>query len=386
MLAANGQTTDTAGGADVRFGMTEVRLRGVSKRLGDKDVLSEIDLGIPSGALTALVGPSGSGKTSLLRLICGLELPDAGSVTVGEFTVGETRGVPPGVAMVFQDDALYEHLDVGGNLRFPLVVKGAGEARADDVSRASGRRMGILRLWKRQPSSLSAGERGIVAAGRAISRDGLEVLLLDEPLSGADRHVRQRFRRELRRLHDTEGVTTIVATNDQEEAMALADLLVVVMEGAVAQVGSPRDVFESPETTAVASFVGALPMNLFPAVIRSHGRSRIIEIGSDRVAVEGTVPDVGDGTRVVVGLHAHELVIAPPGTPFARTIHATVGRVEDLGPSVNVLFGLGRSPVGTYVMTENRPAALRPGDRLELTWAPGRMRLFRADTGRAIPM
>lgn len=386
MLASNDRRPGIARGPDVRFGMTEVRFRGVSKRFGDGVVLSGVDLEIPSGTLTALVGPSGSGKTSLLRLICGLERPDAGSVMVGGLVVGESSGAPPGVAMVFQDDALYEHLDVGANLRFPLEVKGVGASRAEAVSRASGRRIGILRLWKRRPRTLSSGERGIVAAGRAISRDGLEVLLLDEPLAGADRHVRQRFRRELRRLHDTEGVTTIVATNDQEEAMALADVLVVVIDGAIAQVGSPRTVFESPDTTAVASFVGALPMNLFPGLIQSHGGSRIVEIGSDRVSVEGTVPALGDGTRVVVGLHAHELGIAPPGTPFGRTIHATVGRVEDLGSSVNVLFGLGRSPVGTFVMTKNRPAAVRPGDRLELTWAPGRMRLFRADTGRAIPM
>lgn len=364
--------------------MAEVCLRGVSKRYDGRRVVSDVDLTIPSGALAALVGPSGSGKSSLLRMICGLDHPDAGTVTVGGRPVAETAGPPSGVAMVFQDDALYDHLDVGANLRFPLQVSGAEAEHVDQVSRASARRTGIMGLWKRSARTLSGGERSMVATGRALSRDGLEVLLLDEPMSGADRQVRLRFRRELRVLHETEGLTTVVATNDQEEAMALADLLVVIVDGALAQVGSPRAVFESPDTTTVASFLGVPPMNLFPGVVAAGGA--VVEVGGDRLVLHPASAGLADRTRVLVGLHAHELVIAPPGAPFGRTIHGTASRVEDLGSSINVLFGLGRNAVGTFVMRENRPAAVRPGDRLELTWAPGRMRLFRADTGRAIPM
>jgi ABC-type sugar transport system ATPase subunit len=357
---------------------------GVSKSKDGREVLSGIDLSIPAGALTAIVGPSGSGKTTLLRMICGLDRPDAGSVSVGGEDVG---GRPPdGVAMVFQGDALYEHLDVGSNLKFPLQIRGAAAPHVEEKSRSTARRAGVSRLWGRQPRTLSGGERGMVAAARAISRDGLRILLLDEPLSGADRHVRQRFRRELRRLHDEEGVTTVLATNDQEEAMAVADVLAVVMDGRLAQVGSPRSVFESPETAAVASFVGVRSMNLFPALFELVDGRPVVSIGGDRIALDRAPRGIDIRTRVLVGLHAHELVVSPPGTPFGRTIHVSVSRVEDLGSSVNVLFGLGRSPAGTFVMTENHPAAVRPGDRLELTWAPGRMRLFRADTGRAIPM
>lgn len=365
--------------------MTEVVLRDVSKRYAGRQILSGVQLVIPAGTLLALVGPSGSGKTSLLRMICGLERPDTGAVTVGGRMVGADQGALPGVAMVFQGDALYDHLDVGANLRFPLQVSGATPAHVEEVSRSAARRTGISGLWTRRPRTLSGGERGMVAAGRAISRDGLEVLLLDEPMAGADRHARRRFRRELRRLHDTEGVTTIIATNDQEEALAVADLVAVLIDGAIAQVGSPRSVFESPETTAVASFVGVNPMNLFPGAVGVSESGYFVAIGGNRVRIDdGIGLDVG--TRVVVGLHAHELVVAPPGTPFGRTIHGTVSRLEELGSSVNVLFGLGTSPIGTFLMTKNRPVALRPGDRLELTWAPGRLRLFRADDGRAIPM
>jgi multiple sugar transport system ATP-binding protein len=363
--------------------MSQIVFECVSKRIGGRQVLSNVDLVIPAGSLVALVGPSGSGKTMLLRLIAGLERPDSGGVTVGGRRVESAS--PAGVAMVFQGAGLYDHLDVGANLRFPLEVRGASPDHVEQVSRSTARRVGISRLWSRSPRALSGGERGLVAAARAISRDGLEVLLLDEPLAMADRHIRKRFRLELRRLHESEGVTTVVATNDQEEALALADLLGVVMDGRIVQFGPPRSVFGSPATADIASFVGTRPMNLFPGVVTGTSGEVSVAIGSDEVSLEGD-PAVGEGTRVMVGLHAHELEVASGGTPFSRTIHVTVGRVEDIGSALNVLFGLGSVAAGTFVMTENRPAAMRPGDRLELTWAPGRMRLFRADTGRAIPM
>ena len=365
--------------------MVAIELADVSKHFGGRVVLSHVDIEVPSGSLTVLLGPSGSGKSLILRMMAGLERPDSGVVTVGGEVVRASGRAPQGVAMVFQGDAPYDHLDVGDNLRFPLQVAGADGDRIDGVSRASARRMGITRLWERRVPTLSSGERGLAAAARAISRDGLSVLLLDEPLAGADHALRRRLRLELRQLHDAEGVTTIVATNDQEEALALAERLVVVMEGRIVQVGSPRAVFEAPNSTAVASFAGVLPMNLFPGELGGAGDGWFVDVAGNRLTIGGRV-EIPGGTRVVVGLHAHELLVAPPGTPFRRTIHGTVSRVEDVGAKVHVLFGLGRTPVGTFVFTENRPAAWRPGDRLELTWAPDRLRLFRADTGRAIPM
>lgn len=364
--------------------MVEVRFEAVSYRIGEEVVLSDIDLRVPPGSLTAIIGPSGAGKSTVLRLVAGLARPTAGLVTVAGSPVG--RSSPPGVSMVFQGEALYEHMDVAGNLRFPLQVGGEDDETVRRVAEGAARRIGVRRLWRRRPRTLSGGERGLVATARAVSRTGLRVLLLDEPLAFADRHMRERFRVELRRLHETEGITTILATNDQEEAMAIADLLVVLIDGRVAQVGSPRSVLESPERTDVATFVGVLPMNLLPAAIDRVGGEAVAVIGHDRVRLGEWPVGVESGCRVVVGLHAHELFVAPPGTPFDQVLHVVVGRVEDLGASRNVLFGLGRSAAGTFVMNENRPAAVRPGDRLELSWAPGRARLFRADTGAAIPM
>ncbi len=373
-------------GAAYGVQMADVVFAGVSKTVDGRQLLADVDLVIPSRSLTALVGPSGSGKTSLLRMVAGLLAPDSGTVSVAGRTVEAGSARRLGVAMVFQDDALYEHLDVGGNLRFPLEVGGADPAHVEEVSTRSARRTGVSRLLGRRPRTLSGGERGMVAAAHAISRDGLQVLLLDEPLSRADPLIRRRFRAELRQLHESEQITTVLATNDYEEAMAVADVLAVVIGGRIAQVGSPLSVFDAPATTEVASFVGALPMNLFPGALRLEDDAARVEVGRDRIELDRAPVGVVDGERVVVGLHAHELGVAPPGTPFGRTIHVTVGRVEHLGSSTHILFGLGPSAVGAFVMSEYRPAAVRPGDRLELTWAPGRIRLFRAATGRAIPM
>ena len=363
--------------------MTAIELSNVRFQKDGREILDGIDLRIESGTLAVVVGPSGSGKSTLLRLIAGLERPSSGSVTVGGVAVDGSP--PPRLAMVFEDDGLYEHLDVSSQLEFPSRIQRLAPSRGRELARTAARLMRVSRLWTRDTSTLSSGERNIVAVARAVARDELGVLLMDEPLSHADAHVRRRFRLDVRELHARGNVTMVVATNDQSDAMAMADLLVVLIDGAVAQEGAPMDVFDSPSTTQVASFIGPLPMNLFPATWVQEGGAFWLSIGSDRIRLD-SARGVTHGQAVIVGVHAHELVRARPGTPFGRTFRGTVSQVHDLGSATHIRFGLGSAPAGTFVMTENRPAAVRPGDRLELTWVPGRLRLFAADTGRAIPM
>lgn len=367
----------------VRWGMAAIELSGVGFQRDGRRILRGIHLRIEPGTLAVVVGPSGSGKSTLLRIIAGLERPDSGSVTVAGRVVDGSP--PPRLAMVFEEDGLYEHLDVGSHLEFPSRMQRLSTFRMRAVARSAARSMHISRLWDRRPSALSGGERNMVAVARAIARDGLGVLLMDEPLARADRQVRQRFRRHLQTLHGRGGVTTVVATNDQEEALALADLLVVLIDGTVVQVGEPLDIFENPATTHVASFIGPVPMNLFPATVVREGDSDWLSVGPDRIRLDPAV-ELGRRQPVIVGLHAHELIRAAPGTAFGQTLRATVSQVHDLGSRTQIRFGLGSASAGVFVMTENRPAAVRPGDRLELTWVPGRLRLFAADTGRAIPM
>lgn len=362
--------------------MAAIELSGVGVQRDGRDVLGGIDLRIESGTLAVVVGPSGSGKSTLLRLIAGLERPDSGSVIVDGRVVDGSP--PPRLAMVFEEDGLYEHLDVGSQLEFPSRIQRLPAPRIRELARQAGKVMRVSRLWRQNPSSLSGGERDMVAVGRAVARDKLEVLLMDEPLSRADAHFRQRFRRDVRDMHTGSGLTTVIATNDQSEAMAMADLLVVLIDGSVVQAGDPLEIFDRPLSTQVASFIGSLPMNLFPATVVDEGGSRWLSVGSDRIRLDPAVR-VGDGS-VILGLHAHELTHADAATPFGRTLRVTVSQVHDLGSTTQIRFGLGTASAGTFVMTENRPAAVRPGDRLELTWVPDRLRLFAADTGRAIPM
>jgi ABC-type sugar transport system ATPase subunit len=366
--------------------MARIELRHVSKSFGEVEVIRDVDLVCEDGALVVLVGPSGSGKSTLLRLVAGLERPDRGSVWVDGRQVDPAQPWMTGVAMVFEDDALYEHLTVEGNLGFPLRVAGAGKEAARDRAAKEASRLGIRRLLPRTPNQLSGGERGLTATGRALARDELRALLLDEPLAKADQQVRRRFRAELMRLHRQQRVTTLLATNDQEEAMALADVLAVMLDGRVGQVGPPLEVFEHPVSAQVAAFVGALPMNLFPAKLVAGDGGWMAVVGVDELALDVDLPGALDGARVTLGWHPHELSLAPAGTPFRRTLKICVGQVEDLGGSQIVRFGLGRTPGTGFTWRSDRPAAVRPGDRRELTWASDRVRIFDAATGETIPI
>jgi ABC-type sugar transport system ATPase subunit len=366
--------------------MARLEVRSVTKSFDGVAVLAHVDLDVKEGELVALVGPSGSGKSTLLRIIAGLERPDGGEVRIDGRRVETETPWSNGVAMVFQDEALYEHMTVQGNLSFPLLASGAGKEHAETRVREKAGRLRIRRILPRKPNTLSSGERGLVATGRALTRESMRVLLLDEPLARADRQVRQRFRREIIGLQRELGVATLLATNDQEEAMAIADRLVVIIEGRIAQVGPPLEVFEAPVSAEVAAFVGPLPMNLIPARVDRNGSRWHLEVGHDRVELDRELPPELHHRRVTVGIHPHELHVALPQTPFQHTMRVTVGQVEDLGGSKAVRFGLGNVAGVGFVWTERTGAVREAGDRCELTWDRSRLRLFDAETGDAISL
>jgi ABC-type sugar transport system ATPase subunit len=284
--------------------------------------------------------------------------------------------------MVFQDDALYEHMTVGANIEFPWRVQGYDRETAAEEADTTASRVGVRRFWSRLPRTLSGGQRGQVATARALSRSEPSVVLLDEPLAHADAGIRRRFRAEIRRLHDELGITMLLATNDQAEAMSVATHLAVLMDGRIRQVGPPREVYESPIDAEVAAFVGTPPMNLIPA--RARPREDVLEIGDDRVRTD--FPDRPTPSRVLAGIYPNELRVAPPGTAFDRTIHVTIGRVEDVGSVIHSYFGVGRHPGVGFSITLSEGTAVEVGDRLELTWDEASLRLFDAATGEAIPM
>jgi len=230
----------------------------VTKNFGDFVALDDVSVAIPEGSLTALLGPSGSGKSTLLRVIAGLEEPDGGQVLLGNDDVTRQPARARGIGMVFQHYAAFKHMTVWENVAFGLKVR---KRPKQEIEHRVHELLGLVQLEglaKRFPAQLSGGQRQRMALARALAVDP-EVLLLDEPFGALDARVRKELRAWLRRLHDEVHVTTIIVTHDQEEAMEVAGQIVVINHGRVEQVGTPRELYDSPANEFVMSFVG--PVN-----------------------------------------------------------------------------------------------------------------------------
>jgi len=241
--------------------MGRVEIRGISKLFGQVKAVTHVDLATAEGEFLVLLGPSGCGKTTLLRMIAGIEEPTAGDIVIDGRVVTQLPPRMRNIAMVFQSYALYPHMTVGKNISFPLRTRGMEKAAIREKVEWAAGMFGIGHLLDRKPRELSGGERQRVALARAMVREP-SVFLLDEPLSNLDAILRASAREELRQFQKRVGVTTIYVTHDQVEAMGLGDRIVVMSQGKIRQVGTPRDIYQWPADTFVATFVGSPPMNL----------------------------------------------------------------------------------------------------------------------------
>src|SRR5918999_1837470 len=321
-----------------------VEVRGLKKQFDGGDVVAVdgVDIQTRAGEYLALLGPSGCGKTTLLRTIAGLEEATEGEVLIGGNVV---NGLPPRarhIAMVFQSYALYPHKSVLENIVFPLKAEDLGKAERREKAEWAAGLLGIGHLVDRKPRHLSGGERQRVALARALVRDP-SVFLLDEPLSNLDAKLRATARDELKQFQSRVGTTTIYVTHDQAEAMGLGDRIAVMYEGRLRQIGPPREVYEDPADTFVATFLGSPPMNLvrrdgnlvgfrpenlLPAEIVSDGSSltarlsiaRIEYLSGDR-HVYGTLHGLGEETRVIARLPATVTVPLEDGDERKFAIH-----------------------------------------------------------------
>jgi len=262
----------------------------VTKKFGDFVALDDVSVAIPEGSLTALLGPSGSGKSTLLRVIAGLEEPDGGQVLLGNDDVTRQPARARGVGMVFQHYAAFKHMTVWENVAFGLKVRKRPKPEIEHRVHELLELVQLEGLAKRFPAQLSGGQRQRMALARALAVDP-EVLLLDEPFGALDARVRKELRAWLRRLHDQVHVTTIIVTHDQEEAMEVAGQIVVINHGRVEQVGTPRELYDSPANEFVMSFVG--PVN---KIGDSFVRPRDISLSLE--------PD-GDGAEAMVERVVH---------------------------------------------------------------------------------
>jgi spermidine/putrescine transport system ATP-binding protein len=333
---------------------TDVRLQGVRKSFGGRPAVDGVDLEVRRGEFFSLLGPSGCGKTTLMRLVAGFEAPDAGRI---ELAGRDMAGVPPhrrDVNLVFQNYALFPHLDVGENVAFGLRLAGVPDVDAR-VARALDQ-VHLPGAQRRAVTTLSGGEQQRVALARAVVT-GPRVLLLDEPLSALDRQLRVALRAELRHLQRELGMTFILVTHDQEEALALSDRIAVLRNGRVEQVGPPAEVYERPSTRFVAGFVGA--GNFF------EGRGDGARVRTpDGLVIEA--PAEGD---VVLLVRPERLRLAP-GHPG---LEAVVEEVLYQGATTSVLLRAG----ARTLQVDDPAARVKPGDRTPLSWSPADARVLR---------
>jgi sulfate/thiosulfate transport system ATP-binding protein len=319
--------------------MAGIAVIDVTKRFNGFTALHDVSVAIPAGSLTALLGPSGSGKSTLLRVIAGLENPDAGQVLIGGDDVTKQPARARGVGMVFQHYAAFKHMSVWDNVAFGLTVQKRPRpeirARVHELLEL----VQLEGLAKRYPAQLSGGQRQRMALARALAVEP-SVLLLDEPFGALDARVRKELRAWLRRLHDEVHVTTIIVTHDQEEAMEVAGQVVVLNDGRVEQVGSPRELYDSPRNEFVMSFVG--PVNrLGDTYVRPHDVDVLLEpdVGSSEAMVERVV-HLGFEVRVELVREDGHHLLAQLTQEQAEQLELERGQIVYVRPSRETVFSL----------------------------------------------
>ena len=290
--------------------MASVTLSGIRKLYNQFEVIKGVDLTIADRELVVFVGPSGCGKSTLLRMIAGLEDIDYGTIAIGDRDVTELAPARRGVAMVFQNYALYPHMSAYDNMAYGLRRAGL---KPDDVDRRVRKTAALLQieeLLPRRPKAMSGGQRQRVAIGRAIVRNP-DVFLFDEPLSNLDAALRVEMRSQIARLHLELQATMIFVTHDQVEAMTLADRIVVLNAGVIEQVGTPREVYHRPRNLFVAGFIGSPAMNLLPGKVTAQSDSLSVALdGGATLTVPGWFGALPAGSPVTVGIRPERLALA----------------------------------------------------------------------------
>lgn len=337
--------------------MSSIELKAVEKWFGAVQVIKGVDLAIEEGEFVIFVGPSGCGKSTLLRMIAGLEETSRGQILIGE---RDATAEPPskrGLAMVFQSYALYPHMSVRENVGFPLKSAGLPKAEIDAKVDEAARVLKLDDYMDRRPKDLSGGQRQRVAIGRSIVRDPT-AFLFDEPLSNLDAALRVEMRYEIAKLHQTLKSTMIYVTHDQVEAMTLADRIVVLEFGKIAQVGSPRELYEKPANLFVAQFIGSPRMNVMPA----------------KAVPKAPMPQ----NAVSLGIRPEHIALVGEGDGH---LQGTVDVTEYLGADTFVIMACGDA--GQVTVRIKGDTALKPGTKAGLSFQPQSVHCF-DDNGLAI--
>jgi len=366
--------------------MANVILKDVVKKYGKLEVVHGVNLHVQDKEFVVLVGPSGCGKSTTLRMIAGLEDISGGTIEIADRVVNDVAPKDRDAAMVFQNYALYPHMNVYKNMSFGLTLK---KMPKDEIEKRVKEAAAILELDEllfRKPHELSGGQRQRVAMGRAIVRHPA-VYLFDEPLSNLDAKLRTQMRLEIKQLHQQVQNTIVYVTHDQIEAMTLADRIVVMRDGYIEQVGSPIEIFQSPNNIFVAGFIGSPPMNLAPATIVNAGEQQKLKL-SDRLEIPIPAKEgchFKDGQKVVMGLRTEDLFLAhsdhknDPALTYAA--EGTIKVVEPLGSETNLHLDLQ----GADLVSKSEGRRLfAAGETLQMTLNLAHLHIFDTESEKSI--
>lgn len=365
--------------------MASVTYDNVYKRFGDVEVITDMNVEIKDKEFVVFVGPSGCGKSTLLRLLAGLEEISEGQIMIGDRVVNDVPPKDRDIAMVFQSYALYPHMSVYDNMAFGLKLRRTPKEEIDRRVKDAAEILGLAHLLDRKPKALSGGQRQRVAVGRAIVREPA-VFLMDEPLSNLDAKLRVSARAEISKLHRRLGTTFIYVTHDQVEAMTMGDRILVLKDGVLQQIDSPRNLYEEPNNIFVAGFIGSPSMNFFDATLVGEEGNLYVDTGDFRVQVPDDRKAVYDeyvGKEIIFGLrpeHIHAKQFTPPRI-VAAPLKASVEVVELLGHELHLYLTSGQN---TFVGTVDTRLAPSAGQELDLVMDMDRMHLFDKNTEQAI--
>ena len=377
--------------------MADVRFDHVYKRYGENAyVIKDLNLEIRDHEFLVLVGPSGCGKSTALRMIAGLEEISEGDLYIGGRRVNEVQPKDRDIAMVFQNYALYPHMNVYKNLAFSLSLRHTPKEEIEQrVHRAAGM-LGITDYLTRKPKELSGGQRQRVALGRALVRDP-QVFLLDEPLSNLDAKLRVQTRTEISRLHQTTKTTFVYVTHDQVEAMTMGDRIAVLNAGIVQQLGTPQELYDTPANLFVAGFIGSPSMDFFNArLMRESGDGGSVVIGTGaeehRLPLTGQAAEqlsgqaTAEGRPVIAGIRPEDFSLVATEDGGAATLTGVVDVVEHLGSEQLVYLKLPGAMIPELVKAEKETqgstarlapdAHVRPGERITLAVDTSKIHLF----------
>jgi len=357
----------------------DLKFEGITKRFGDFIAVDDLTLTVPQGSFFALLGPSGCGKTTTLRMAAGLEDPTAGRVLIGDEDITDLRPYKRPVNTVFQSYALFPHLTINENVSFGLRRRGVKDYRqqTEDMLEL----IQLAPYADRKPAQLSGGQQQRVALGRALVNEP-GVLLLDEPLGALDLKLRRQMQIELKRIQTEVGITFVHVTHDQEEAMTMADTIAVMNHGVIEQMGAPAELYENPETTFVANFLGQSNL-VMTNVVAGSGENVVVDCQGQKVEVE-TSRSHATGSRAWLGVRPEKISATSAKAGERNGGNAlTGGRVSDVsfvGVSIQYLVAM---PWGQELMVfeqnTGQRASLRNGDAVDLGWSPAHSFLLDAE-------